>query len=168
MGRRRRGQGDGLESIAKLVDKVYPAQQPDEARAMRLLGCWGKVVSKRIVSNARPIGYRNGVLTVYTATAAWANALSFESAQILTRLRARLPDVPVQRIAFRVGRLPDLPEQIEPQKPPPRLVPLHDLPDDMARELAHIRDDRLRETVARAAAISLSEAERPPTKPQRS
>jgi hypothetical protein len=159
--RRRRGRGEGLERLGPLIGKVYPANQPEEARAMRIFGCWSKVVSSRILENARPVGYRNGVLSVHTATAAWANALSFESAQILAKLRARLPDVPVQRIAFRVGRLPDLPEQVERRKPPPVLVPLSQLPEDFARELARIHDDGLRESVARAAAMSLARPVRP-------
>ncbi len=154
-----------MQALGELVGKVYPSQQPDEARAMRLLGCWSKVVSRRILDNARPVAYRNGVLTVYTATNAWANALSFEGAQILARLRARLPDVPVQRIAFRVGKLPELPEPIEPRGPKPRLLPLRDLPEDLARELARIHDDRLRESLTRAAVVSLSEPVRPSRKP---
>jgi len=162
--RRRRGHGEGLERLGPLIGKVYPAQQPEEARAMRLFGCWSKVVSKRIFQNARPVGFRNGVLTVHTATAAWANALTFESAQILAKLRARLPDVTVQRIAFRVGRLPEVPEQVEPRKPAPVLVPLSQLPEDFARELARIQDDGLRESVARAAAVSLAQPVRPPAK----
>jgi hypothetical protein len=167
MRRRKRGSGNALEALSTLVQKVYPADQPEEARAMRLFGSWSKVVPERIVKNARPVGFRGGVLTVHTATAAWANALSLESMQILQKLRARLPDVKVQRIAFRVGRLPELPEQVEPQKPPPRLVPLRDLPEDLARELARIHDDGLRDSVTRAAAMSLSEIAREPPGPRK-
>ena len=170
MARRKRGSGEGLESISSLVTKVYPSKQPEEARAMRLFATWPKVVSERIAKNAAPVGFRSGVLTVHTATAAWANALSFESAQILGKLRARLPDVTVQRIAFRVGRLPELPEKVQPDPAPPRVIPLSALPDDVARELARIDDDALRESLTRAAAASLAEqterAPKPKSRPQ--
>jgi hypothetical protein len=157
MRRRKRGNQHELEALSSLVRKVYPTSEPDEARAMRLFGAFSKVVSARIRDNARPAYYRAGLLTVHTATSAWANALSFESAQILAKLRARLPDVPLQRISFRVGRLPELPEQVQPQKPPPRLIPIAELPEELARELARIQNDGLRESVARAAVVSLSE-----------
>ena len=38
--------------------------------------------------------------------------------------------------------------------PPPKLLPLERLPEELARELAHIADDGLRDRVARAIAIS--------------
>jgi hypothetical protein len=143
------------------MTKVYPPSQPEEAQAMRIFGSWYKVVSTRILDNARPVQYRGGVLTIHTATAAWANALSFESVQLIAKLHARVPDVPLQRIAFRVGRLPELPERPALEAPARRLVPLRALPEDLARELARIHHDGLRDTVARAAAISLSETPAP-------
>ena len=155
MRRRRRNKEDGITALANLVRKVYPTEQPEEIRAMRLFAAWSKVVSPRIAENARPVSYRNGILSVHTTTAPWSNALSFEAAQISAKLRARLPDVPVQRITFRVGRLPELPEQVHPEPPPPALIPLSQLPEEVARELARVKHDALRESLARAAAISL-------------
>jgi hypothetical protein len=153
---RRKG---SLESIGKLIGKVYPAQEPEEARALRVFGAFTRVVPERILRNARPVSYRHAILTVHTATAAWANALSLESSQLIAKLRARLPDAPLQRLQFRVGRLPDVPEAVKPEPPPPRLLPLAELPEELARELARIADDGLRERVARAMAVSLAEPE---------
>jgi len=154
---RKRTRSGGMESLGTLVPKVYPAEQPEEARAMRLFGAWHKVVSERIWRNARPVAFRQGVLTVHTTTAAWANALTFESARIISKLRMRVADVAVQRVAFRMGKLPDVPEPIRPQPPPPLLCPLSELPEPVARELARIVNDGLRETVARAVATCLAE-----------
>jgi hypothetical protein len=97
------------------------------------------------------------VLTVHTTTASWANALSLESGQIIARLRLRIPDVSVQRIVFRVGRLPQLPDTVTEEKPHVKLLPVTQLPEDVARELARIGNDGLREAVAHAASISLAE-----------
>jgi hypothetical protein len=146
-----------MQTLGGLLRKVYPAEAPDEAHAIRLLGCWGRVVSERILSNARPVFYRAGVLTIHTASASWANALSLEAPALLAKLHARAPDVPLQRLLFRLGRLPDLPEQIKPQPPPPQLLPLDSLPDDVARELARVGHDGLRERLSRAIAVSLAE-----------
>jgi hypothetical protein len=162
---RRRREG-GLEAMGSLVGKVYPSQQPEEVRAMRVFGAFGKVVSARVQGNAGPVAFRNGVLTVHTTTSSWANALSLESGQIIARLRLRLPDVPVQRIAFRVGKLPQLPETVAEEKPAAKLLPLTHLPEEVARELARIGDDGLREAVAHAASISLAEPAPRPKKPR--
>jgi hypothetical protein len=152
--RRRKGK---LESIAKLIDQVYPSHQPEEVRALRVFAAFTRAAPARILRNALPVSYKHNVLTVHTTTAAWANALSLESAQLLAKLRFRLKDITVQRIAFRVGKLPEVPEQVQPEPPPPKLLPLERLPPELARELAHIADDGLRERVARAISISLAE-----------
>jgi hypothetical protein len=158
---RRRRRDGGLDGIANLVGKVYPDKQPEEVRAMRLFGVFAKAVSQRVQNNAGPVSFRNGVLTVHTTTSSWANALSLESAQIIARLRARLPDVRVQRIVFRVGRMPELPEQIKIEPPLARVIPLTSLPESVARELARVGNDGLREAIARAAAVWLSDTRAP-------
>jgi hypothetical protein len=161
---RRKGK---LEAIGKLIEQVYPAQEPEEARALRVFAAFTRVVPLRILKNARPVSYKQGLLTVHTANAAWANALSLESAQLLPRLRARLRDIPLQRVVFRVGRLPEVPEAVQPEPPHPRLLPLEALPEELARELAHIADDSLRERVARAMAVSLAEVAPPEPAPRK-
>src|SRR5436853_5256554 len=113
------------EQLESLVGKAYPWQrQPDEARAMRVFAAFERVASARVQRNAAPVEFRAGVLTVHTVTSSWANALALESAQLLARLRARVPEIPVQRIAFRVGRLPELRASIAEEPPPVPLLPL--------------------------------------------
>src|SRR3954454_12667975 len=158
--RRSRRKG-GLDMLSSLMTKVYPSTQPEEVRTTRIFGAFTKVVSQRVQNNAGPFRFRNGVLTVHTTTSSWANALSLESSQIIGRLRARLPDVPVQRMVFRVGRIPTMPDTVKEEPPLAPLLPLTSLPENVARELARIPNDALRETVARAAAVSLSETRGP-------
>jgi hypothetical protein len=159
---RRRGRQGSLEAIGHLIGKVYPTHEPDEARALRVFAAFSRAVPERILRNARPVYYQRGVLTVHTATAAWANALSLESAQLLAKLRLRARDAPLSRIVFRVGKLPELVDTVQPEPPPAKLLPLAQLPEELARGLARIGDDGLRERVARAMAVSLAEPERPP------
>jgi hypothetical protein len=119
-------------------------------------------VPERIHTNAGPVNYRQGVLTVHTAPAAGANALSLESAQLLAKLRFRLKDIPVQRLLFRTGRLPEVPDAVQPDPPPPTVLPLAQLPEELARARARVGDDALRERLARAMAVSLGSVERKP------
>jgi hypothetical protein len=157
MARRPKGQ---LTALSSLISKVYPSQEPEEARAYRVFAAFCKAVSERILNNARPVQFTRGVLTVHTATAAWANALSLESAQLLFKLRARVKDIKIERLVFRVGRLPDVPVAVKPDPPPPRLLPLEQLPEELARALARIGSDALRERLAKAMAVSLATADR--------
>jgi hypothetical protein len=144
-----------LVGIGELIPKVYPSSEPEEAKALRVFAAYCKSVSERVLKNARPVRFYDGVLTIHTSTATWANALSFEIPDLLADVRRRAKGVNVTRIAFRTGHLPELPKLPE---PPPKLVPiaLHELPDQVARELAGIGDDTLRDAVTRAAVTALS------------
>jgi hypothetical protein len=160
-GRRFRARGEAPhspQSLGKLLSEVYPKDAPDDSVVHRLAGCWASVVSERIQDNAQPVAYRAGVLSVNTTTASWANALSAEASQLLTRLGARLPGVPLTRLAFRVGRLPALPERERRELPPPDLLPIDALPEEVAIELARIASDGVRDRVAHAMAATLAEA----------
>jgi hypothetical protein len=152
MMRRRRGL---LVGLSDLIPKVYPGSEPEEAKSLRVFGAYGRSVSARVLENARPVRFQEGVLMVNTSTSTWANALSLESTQILSDTRRRARGVKVNKIVFRTGPLPLMP----PTAPiAPKLVPiaLDQLPDQVARELAGINDDALRDAVTRAAVTSLS------------
>jgi hypothetical protein len=149
---RRKGK---MQAISALVTKVYPSGPPGEVQTARLLAAWGKVVSRRVLENARPVRFGHGTLTVHTANSAWANALSLEVDSILARLRGRVPGVRLDRIAFRSGPLPELPEQFRERKRP-EVLPLRRLPEELARELARVANDDLRNVLQRAVAVTLA------------
>lgn len=118
---------------------------------------WCRSVPERVVQNARPAHLTRGTLTVHTKSAAWANTLQLESETLLLAMRARYPHCGVTRLVFRVGRLPDLPLPVRPPPPKAPAIPVSELPEPVARELARIQDDRLRSAVHRAIAMGLSE-----------
>lgn len=154
-----------LVGIGELIPAVYPSSEPQEAKALRVFAAYCKSVPERVLHNARPVRFHEGVLTIHTSTATWANALSLEITELLASVRKRANGITVQRIAFRTGHLPELPKAAP---IPPKLVPiaLHELPDQVARELAAIGDDSLRDAVQRAAVTALS-LESTMTKPGR-
>jgi hypothetical protein len=158
--RRRRGL---LTGLSDLIPKVYPSSEPEEAKMLRVFAAYRRSVSARVLENARPVKLYEGVLMVNTSTSTWANALSLESTQILADTRARSRGVKVTKIMFRAGPMPELP----PAAPiAPKLVPigLDQLPDQVARALAGISDDALRDAVTRAAVTSLSQKYEPDKK----
>jgi hypothetical protein len=100
-----------------------------------------------------------GTLIIHTRTAAWAHELSFHEADLLAAIRARVGAV--ARLRIRVGPMPPPPKP--PKPPPPKVEPLRpgQLPGDVARALAHVEDDALRDALTKAACTSLA----PPPKP---
>lgn len=151
-----------MQHISGLVARAYPRSEPPDMKAMRAFAWWCKAAPLRVVKNARPVRLSRGVLTVNTSTAAWADTLQYESDRILQALARHAPEAAVKKVRFQVGPLPDipLPPRKKRQKAPP--TPLSELPESVARQLARIADDDLRDAVARAAATGLAER---PTEP---
>ena len=119
-------------------------------------------MSRRIAEHARPVHFGRGTLTVHTKNAAWASELSFLEPQLVRSIRKRAPEAGVRRIRFRVGRMPPTPPRPPPPPPKVKPLPLEALPADLARELAQIGDDRLRDAVGLAARFALA----PPPPPE--
>jgi hypothetical protein len=153
MTKRKRG---GMEAISALVARAYPSREPAELSAMRAFSWWNKVVPTNVLKNARPVRLYRGSLTVHTATSSWANSLQCESEQILAAIREHAPEANLKKILFRVGPLPELLVPTRQPKPSVKAMPLTELPESIARELSKIRDSRVREAVARAAAVGLA------------
>ncbi len=154
-----------MEGLSTLLIKAYPGKSKEELEAVRAFGAWSRALSARVVENARPVKLFRGTLTVHTATSAWANSLQLESDALLYALRRKAPDAKVRKLVFRVGAMPSMPAQFAVGAQTEPFVPATVLPDDIARELALIRDDALREAVAKAAAAGLGEE--PRVKPAR-
>lgn len=151
--RRRRGPP---ERVGALVERVYPKGGLDDAHAPRVFATWAKIVPARVYDNARPVRLRRGALVVHTATSAWASVLQLEGEGLLAALRARVPGAPVAKLVFRVGALPPAPPAAPKRPKLGALRPVTELPEDVARALARIGDDALRDAVARAAAAGLA------------
>lgn len=123
---------------------------------------WRRAVGARIASRAEPGRLRGSVLTVYVASAAWAQELSFLTNDILERV-VKL-GVPAKSLRFLVR--PELslkaasPKKAGPQKRAP-------LPEELRQTLESVDDPELRSTIAIAAALSLARSEARPTPPPR-
>jgi hypothetical protein len=110
---------------------------------------WSRTVGARVADRTRPGHIRDGVLTVYVASAVWAQELSLLSPTILERLRNAGLDV--RSLRFRVG-------DIEPLQKARTVAPEHraaDIPRDLSESLAKVSDTGLRAKMTEAAAYSL-------------
>jgi hypothetical protein len=157
MRRRRNRSGDAR--LGELVSRVYPASEPTELQAIRAFGFWERAMPARVVENARPVRLRRGTLVVHVRTSAWAQELSFLQHQILDSIQKHAPDAGVRDIRIRVGPVPDTGRARASKGPAPQ-APIRkptNLPEDVARALATVQDDDLRDAIARAAASSLEE-----------
>ncbi len=157
MGPRKARRGK-LDTLANLVREVYPSKEPETASAIRVFAWWRRAVPERVFSRARPVRLQNGVLWVHTATSAWASELEHIKEQLLASVQKHAPDARVKGLRFRVGPLPELPTTTRPEQPRPAPVPVAVLPEELARALAAIDDDDLRDAIGQAAGIALGRA----------
>jgi Dna[CI] antecedent, DciA len=155
----------GIENLSVLVARVYPGRNREDLDAVRAFGAFMRALSPRVLRNARPVKLFKGTLTVHTVNSAWANSLQLESTALLAKLKRVAPDARVRRFVFRSGPLPDAALPMEHAPVVAREVELCALPDELARELARIHNDALREAVARAASTGLA-ATKPDHRPQ--
>lgn len=79
-----------------------PANDP----LMLLAAAWPEIVGPKNAENSHPAQVIAGTLQVTTRSSVWSQQLSFLSEQILTSVRARLPNTGVSQLRFRVGKLP--------------------------------------------------------------
>jgi len=140
--------------IGELVMGAYPSREPEDVKAIRAFAWWERAVPIRVFANARPVRLFNGVLTVHTTTSTWAHELSYLRESLLVAVQKHAPTAAVRELKIRVGPLPAMPVRT-PKVPILPIVPLEELPEELARELATLRDDTLRDAIASAAATSL-------------
>jgi hypothetical protein len=140
-------------TIGDILDGAYPGRVEDRP-LLQTFGWWDRTVPQRIAKNARPVALRRGVLVVHTRTTAWAQELSFHEVDLLASVSARVPSI--KRLRIQVGPMPPPPKP--PAPPPPKVTPIEigRIPGEIARELARVGDDALRETLTRAVCTSLA------------
>lgn len=123
--------------------------------AIRVFHWWRRAVPERVYTRARPVRLHQGVLHVNTATSAWASELEHWKEKLVASVRRHAPEAKVRAIRFRVGPLPELPSGTRPERTPAPPVVVAPLPEQLARALAAIDDDGLREAIGAAASVAI-------------
>ena len=113
---------------------------------------WKRAVGRRIAERTEVGALRAGELTVYVASAAWAQELSLLTREITGCLEAL--GIEVTQLLFRVrselARTPTRPV------PTPKAAPARPLPPELSTRLSRIADDELRAAIAQAAGLALA------------
>ena len=122
-----------------------------------ILGAWPAAVGEMVAANAWPARIaRDGTLHVNTSSSTWAFELGQLAPTILERLRETLGESVPKGLRFAAGHLPEAAspgaQEVRTEAPQPTAEALQ-LAADLTSE---IEDPELRERVARAAALGLS------------
>jgi len=91
-----------FDSLSLLLKKLEQDQVPFWDRFQKhihLLECWQQVVSLNTFEHSRPLHLQKGVLSVATASSAWAHTLSLQRYQLIKKLSLLL-DEPLENIRF--------------------------------------------------------------------
>lgn len=114
---------------------------------------WREAVGARIADRVQPVALRDGVLLLRVPSSVWAHELSLLADHVCARVRERGLDV--RELRFRVGTSPIARRAPEPRVA--RTVPtMRALPRDLTTILGAVRDQDLRDSIARAAAANLA------------
>ncbi|MEI9950955.1 MAG: DUF721 domain-containing protein [Pseudomonadota bacterium] len=117
---------------------------------------WRLIVGERIATRTEPGAKRGRELTVYVASAGWAQELSLLVNEIVVRLKAA--GIHVDTVRFRVKEI-----AVEPRDPAAR-KPIYrkaSLPFALTEQLERIEDAELRDAISETAALWLALEEAP-------
>lgn len=116
---------------------------------------WEGTVGPTIAAQARPTGFRDGILTVMVASSPWMQQLTFLKRDIIVRLNSRLGSDLIKDIYLRAGR-PEMP-QITVKSPPPAPRPLSPAERErIAIRTADVEDQDLRSALSNLFARHLA------------
>ncbi|TAF08171.1 MAG: DUF721 domain-containing protein [Nostocales cyanobacterium] len=91
-----------LKSVNNILDILKLEAKWQEQPFQRLLKCWQEVVGAKVAAQTRPLSIQRDVLWVATASAAWAQNLTFGRKTILFKLNQQLnPNLPTPLIDIR-------------------------------------------------------------------
>ena len=71
-----------------------------------IAAAWSDIVGADVAKNSHPAQIAGDALIVTTRSSAWSQQLSFLAEEIVRGVRARLPGCGVERLRFRMGKLP--------------------------------------------------------------
>ncbi len=112
---------------------------------------WRRIVGERIAARTEPGPKRGRELTVFAASASWAQELSLLVNEIVVRIKAA--GISVDTVRFAVREIKPRTRDAAAPKPTVRKAPL---PSALNRQLDGIADAELRDAIAEAASLWLA------------
>ncbi|MBT0653800.1 DUF721 domain-containing protein [Geobacter luticola] len=108
---------------------------------------WDGTVGPAIAAQARPTGFRDGVLTVTVANAPWMQQLTFLKRDIIARLNVRLGCDLVKDIYLRAGQPETQPVAVKSPPPPSRTLSPPER-ERVVEQTAAVANQELRDAIA--------------------
>jgi len=95
-----------LRKLGSTLGEWAPERRSPGDPLLAIAAAWPEVVGKEVAANAWPSQIERGALLVTARSGAWSQQLTFLSEQILGAIRERFPEVTLERLRMRVGKLP--------------------------------------------------------------
>jgi len=115
---------------------------------------WDTAVGRQIAAKARPVSFRDGILTVAVASPPWMQQLNFLKKEIADKVNARLGEELIRDIYLKAGQ----PQPLIPCPKPPEKTERQLTKEETRRigeQTASVSDPELREAFARVLARDL-------------
>jgi hypothetical protein len=153
---RKRGKKSYPVAVSGLIDQIFHGK-PLEKRLSegRIWTVWDSAVGPQISSKARPVNFRDGVLTVMVSNAPWMQQLTFLKRGLIEKVNEALGEEMVCDIFLKAGMPERSQETFRPSKKPARPLTTAET-DRIAQETSSINDPELREALASLLAKHLS------------
>jgi predicted nucleic acid-binding Zn ribbon protein len=105
-----------MTSVSDILDILQARGHWQTPPLQILLKCWHEVVGSNIALQTRPVSIYRDVLRVATSSAAWAQTLTFERKNLLSKVNQKL-SVPLTDIHFSTAGWNISSSRPKPQKP---------------------------------------------------
>jgi hypothetical protein len=150
-----------MERLDAEVRRELSRFGPIEGDTAAVARAWPAAVGATVARNAWPARIaRDGTLLVHTASSTWAFELGRLAETILSQLRETLGAATPRALKFAAGPLPEASAEAPGGGAGTALLSSPERRAEAAEIASAITDDDLRRLVARAAAASLSRADR--------
>lgn len=99
-----------MKPLAQALDLWTPQTLQGSAHEPHLLlaAGWAEIVGEDVARHCCPARVAAETLTIVTRSSAWSQQLTFFEERILKAVQARLPQIPIRRIRFKVGKIRSL------------------------------------------------------------
>jgi predicted nucleic acid-binding Zn ribbon protein len=135
-------------AVSGLLDEIFQGKPLEKRlREGRIWMVWDSAVGVQIAAKARPVNFRDGVLTVMVSNAPWMQQLNFLKKGLIEKVNAALGEDLVREIFLKAG-MPDR-LQMDPRPAKKAARPLTAAETErIDKETADIDDPELREAIA--------------------
>lgn len=107
---------------------------------------WESSVGRQIATRARPMGFRDGTLTVAVSSAPWMQQLTFLKKGIMEKLNAQLGEEMVREIYLKAGTADPVKAEAPTEKRPVKPLSVKDL-QMIAEKIDPVADPELRKAL---------------------